>query len=383
MLRRFIVPATFLLLCSLPAIAEEINQHSSAPIDVPGESRIVFIPFHGNKVLWKGEWTPGASYNKGDAVQFDGSSYYCKNSHTSTPSDFPPNSNYWDLMAAEGAVGPQGPQGIAGPVGPTGPTGATGPTGPQGIQGEQGIQGVQGLPGPVAGSNGQIVYNDNGNAAGAEAYYDNTTGNVGIGVAPSADAKLEVAGQVKVTGGSPGADKVLASDANGLASWNTLNMPKITYIQGNQDVPFVDDLVPGLNYYEAQIIRELTISVPGPGIILAQATGYVRYNYNDSVNDNDNRDVLRYWFYPHPTVIPINDWETPDFHNLGLVAQEADNPNDFDRFQPISLSKVYTVTSAQDFTVRFCADKPISGTKLIVSDVAMQVIYFPTSPLQP
>ncbi len=44
------------------------------------------------------------------------------------------------------------------------------------------------------------------------------TGNVGIGTnAPG--AKLEVAGQVKITGGTPGAGKVLTSDATGLATW--------------------------------------------------------------------------------------------------------------------------------------------------------------------
>jgi len=45
-------------------------------------------------------------------------------------------------------------------------------------------------------------------------------GNLGIG-ASAPTAKLEVAGQVKITGGSPGANKVLTSDANGLASWQT------------------------------------------------------------------------------------------------------------------------------------------------------------------
>ncbi|MDP2815593.1 MAG: hypothetical protein Q8O19_02810, partial [Rectinemataceae bacterium] len=44
------------------------------------------------------------------------------------------------------------------------------------------------------------------------------TGNVGIGTY-TPTAKLEVAGQVKITGGSPGAGKVLTSDASGLASW--------------------------------------------------------------------------------------------------------------------------------------------------------------------
>ena len=47
-----------------------------------------------------------------------------------------------------------------------------------------------------------------------------TNGNVGIGTA-TPGAKLEVNGQVKITGGVPGAGKVLTSDATGLASWQT------------------------------------------------------------------------------------------------------------------------------------------------------------------
>ncbi|RYE19686.1 MAG: hypothetical protein EOP51_19400 [Sphingobacteriales bacterium] len=43
-------------------------------------------------------------------------------------------------------------------------------------------------------------------------------GNVGIGTI-NPTAKLEVNGTFKLTGGSPGAGKVLTSDANGLASW--------------------------------------------------------------------------------------------------------------------------------------------------------------------
>src|SRR5882757_373366 len=55
--------------------------------------------------------------------------------------------------------------------------------------------------------------------------------NVGIGVAiPS--SKLEVAGQIKITGGSPGVNKVLVSDADGLASWGNVT-PAPATIQGN------------------------------------------------------------------------------------------------------------------------------------------------------
>lgn len=57
-------------------------------------------------------------------------------------------------------------------------------------------------------------------AASGNDIYNTNSGNVGIGTAiPS--AKLEVAGQVKITGGSPGAGKVLTSDSSGLASWAT------------------------------------------------------------------------------------------------------------------------------------------------------------------
>ena len=46
----------------------------------------------------------------------------------------------------------------------------------------------------------------------------NNAGAVGIGIS-NPSAALEVGGQVKITGGTPGAGKVLTSDANGLATW--------------------------------------------------------------------------------------------------------------------------------------------------------------------
>jgi hypothetical protein len=51
-------------------------------------------------------------------------------------------------------------------------------------------------------------------------YGDFSAGYVGIGTT-SPDAELEVAGRVKITGGSPAEGKVLTSDAAGLATWQT------------------------------------------------------------------------------------------------------------------------------------------------------------------
>jgi hypothetical protein len=49
---------------------------------------------------------------------------------------------------------------------------------------------------------------------------NSNTGNVGIGTTTPA-TKLDIAGQIKISGGSPGVGKVLTSDANGLATWQT------------------------------------------------------------------------------------------------------------------------------------------------------------------
>jgi hypothetical protein len=57
-----------------------------------------------------------------------------------------------------------------------------------------------------------------GNRATQQVMTLNGAGNVGIGIA-TPGAKLEVAGQVKITGGTPGVGKVLTSDATGLATW--------------------------------------------------------------------------------------------------------------------------------------------------------------------
>lgn len=51
-------------------------------------------------------------------------------------------------------------------------------------------------------------------------YLDETNEHVGIGTT-TPDAKLHVSGDIKIVNGTQGANKILTSDANGLASWQT------------------------------------------------------------------------------------------------------------------------------------------------------------------
>ncbi len=54
----------------------------------------------------------------------------------------------------------------------------------------------------------------------------NSDGNVGIGTSsPSGSAKLDVQGRVKIADGTQGDNKVLTSDANGLATWQSAAVP--------------------------------------------------------------------------------------------------------------------------------------------------------------
>ncbi len=100
-------------------------------------------------------------------------------------------------QGVRGLTGPQGIQGVPGPTGPQGIQGVRGETGPQGIPGITGPTGPMGPTGPVAGTNTQFIYNDNGDSAGANVYYENVSGSVGIGSA-SPLAMLDVNGGIKL-----------------------------------------------------------------------------------------------------------------------------------------------------------------------------------------
>ena len=120
----------------------------------------------GPPVAYQGTWSNSKTYNIGDAVFFNGSSYISTRRfqsepparHQFRPMEFAGATRFHRRdgnARSNGPTGPQGPMGVTGSTGATGTTGATGPQGPTGPQGStgptgptgpQGLQGVQGPP---------------------------------------------------------------------------------------------------------------------------------------------------------------------------------------------------------------------------------------------
>jgi hypothetical protein len=111
------------------------------------KTRVVVVPLFGDDAAskWRGEWGDSISYQTGDIIEFDGSSYIALINHTSSLASIPPSDLEWDIVAASGADGFRGRQGVRGV---TGEQGEQGNPGNQGEQGNPGNQGEQGDPGP-------------------------------------------------------------------------------------------------------------------------------------------------------------------------------------------------------------------------------------------
>lgn len=118
-------------------------------------------------LLWKGEWTPGTTYNKDDAVAWGGSSYFATMARSQSddpPTGSPSNpgeddtalNTGWGLLAHQGAQGPRGPEGEQGPKGDAGTPGNPGQAGDRGSLWYEG----DGAPGNVAGAQPQDKYLD-------------------------------------------------------------------------------------------------------------------------------------------------------------------------------------------------------------------------------
>ena len=139
------------------------------------------------------------------------------------------------------------------------------------------------LGGGGTGTNGLGMFSSDGSSLGlvtnsAEQMHISTAGDVGIGTA-SPGAKLEINGQVKITGGVPGSGKVLTSDGVGLGSWQSISgTTKIATSTSSSTLVLTTSIA---NYPGGSV----TITVPGAGTLIVEADAWMKLDHTTGTND--------------------------------------------------------------------------------------------------
>lgn len=136
----------------------------------------------------------------------------------------------------------------------------------------------------------------------------NANGNVGIGTKTPV-AKLEVSGQVKITGGTPGAGKILTSDATGLASWQPPPPPPPTYYQ-SVSICCQSWMTKNLDittYRNGDPIPKVTDQAEWGAL----TTGAYCYNNNDSTNYAAYGKLYNWYAVNDPRGLAPEGWHIP------------------------------------------------------------------------
>lgn len=158
---------------------------------------------------------------------------------------------------------------------------------------------------------------------------------VGIGTT-TPKATLDVAGSVKITGGSPGVDKCLTSDATGLASWKALPKPKAAFAGG--DMSYQLAVTP-------RRVKQVSLSVPAAGTIHVIASGYASW---EGLGEDSAR-------------LCISQSSTADMDPDYLMAlTDFGCPNRMDQFSSWRTQRGFSVPEAGTYTFFLWADAPLT-----------------------
>ena len=178
---------------------------------------------------------------------------------------------------------------------------------------------------------------------------------VGIGTTDP-KAKLDVSGSVKITGGSPGADKCLTSDATGLASWKALAKPKAVFSGGDMSCPLAVTPRP---------VKQVSLTVPAAGSIHVIAAGYASW-------EGLQQDSARLCVSQSNTADMDPDYLTvlTDFGCTDVISQ----------FASWRTQRGFSVAGVGTYTFYLWADAPLTNSdqsRTVLGDVNMVATYHP------
>ncbi len=152
------------------------------------------------------------------------------------------------------------------------------------------------------------------------------SGGVGIGTT-TPSAQLEVAGQVKITGGSPGAGKILVCDASGLASWHSPS--SLSMFFGQDYTQLFPDVIDNTVEFEISGIfggnGEKVVMVNGPGLQIQRVIGFQGTNHNDQPGPNMEFPIV--FEYSGPQTNNLQNWfnllqTVPDYRSGSIIVRD-------------------------------------------------------------
>jgi hypothetical protein len=154
----------------------------------------------------------------------------------------------------------------------------------------------------------------------------------------------------------------ITGDGSGLSN----TKPLINYIQGNQMFHITK------NYGHYDNVRQVTLTVPGPGIVWATVTGYIRW-------ESTGWDVFLGSILADFEGDPNDSWIAEDtwYYHL-LIATDYACADSSDQYTTLALQRCIPV-NAGTHTFTFWANKYTSSAKVRLDDVCMVTAYFPTA----
>ncbi len=153
----------------------------------------------------------------------------------------------------------------------------------------------------------------------------------------------------------------MTGDGSGLSNVKSL----IAYAGGNSNV-----IITSYNPYIPTLVTYVEITVPGPGIILAQATGYIQWK---STNDDYCRMSIISDDIATNTAAFGNN-----YYSYLMLSGDHNLTDSIDEYNNFAYSRVFTVNTAGTYRYNLWSDKGYARCYIQIADANMQVLYFPT-----